>query len=209
MRSLRCRHRARGRNPPPPKGASCTPRLIHSDEGSGFPVLPSVITHGWSSMDVTGTGEALFLNCPRGVLAGALLAPTRPSSCADAQHHPILYSLIPECRGASREQSREHRGFRSRPVADASGAPVLRDQGPIGRPGTARPIQAVTPCMPWTVCRLQKCSPRAFAQVNRQAKGAAGDRGCPWLSLRHAPNVPQAAPRRLSMPPPSAHVWVR
>ena len=24
-----------------------------------------------------------------------------------------------------------------RPVADASGAPVLRDQGPIGRPGTA------------------------------------------------------------------------
>jgi hypothetical protein len=30
----------------------------------------------------------------------------------------------------------------SRPVADASGAPVLRGQGPIGRPGTARPIQA-------------------------------------------------------------------
>ena len=29
-------------------------------------------------------------------------------------------------------------------VADASGAPVLRDQGPIGRPGTARSIQAVT-----------------------------------------------------------------
>jgi hypothetical protein len=29
--------------------------------------------------------------------------------------------------------------FRSRPVADSSGAPVLRDQGPIGRPGTARP----------------------------------------------------------------------
>jgi hypothetical protein len=30
--------------------------------------------------------------------------------------------------------------FRFRPVADACGAPVLRDQGPIGRPGTARPI---------------------------------------------------------------------
>ena len=30
--------------------------------------------------------------------------------------------------------------FRSRPVADACGAPVLRDQGPIGRPGTARPM---------------------------------------------------------------------
>jgi hypothetical protein len=38
--------------------------------------------------------------------------------------------------------------FRSRPVADASGAPVLRDQGPTGRPGTARPILALTPCMP-------------------------------------------------------------
>ena len=34
-------------------------------------------------------------------------------------------------------------GVRSRPVADASGAPVLRDQGPIGRPGTARPILAL------------------------------------------------------------------
>jgi len=33
-------------------------------------------------------------------------------------------------------------GLRSRPVADASGAPVLRDQGPIGRPGTAGSIQA-------------------------------------------------------------------
>jgi hypothetical protein len=35
-----------------------------------------------------------------------------------------------------------YRRLRSRPVADACGAPVLRDQGPIGRPGTARPIQA-------------------------------------------------------------------
>jgi hypothetical protein len=39
--------------------------------------------------------------------------------------------------------------LRSRPVADASGARVLRDQGPIGRPGTARPIQALIPCVPW------------------------------------------------------------
>jgi hypothetical protein len=37
-----------------------------------------------------------------------------------------------------------YRWLRPRSVADASGAPVLRDQGPIGRPGTARPIQAVT-----------------------------------------------------------------
>jgi hypothetical protein len=33
-------------------------------------------------------------------------------------------------------------GLRSRLVADASGAPVLRDQGPISRPGTARSILA-------------------------------------------------------------------
>jgi hypothetical protein len=32
--------------------------------------------------------------------------------------------------------------FRFRPVADACGSPVLRDQGPIGRPGAARPIKA-------------------------------------------------------------------
>jgi len=32
----------------------------------------------------------------------------------------------------------------SGPVADASGAPVLRDQGPIGRPGTARQMQALS-----------------------------------------------------------------
>jgi hypothetical protein len=31
-------------------------------------------------------------------------------------------------------------GFRSVRSRDASGAPVLRDQGPIGRPGMARPI---------------------------------------------------------------------
>jgi len=59
-----------------------------------------------------------------------------------SQRRPILYPLIPGCCGPSREQSREHLGFRSRPVADASGAPVLRDQGPIGWPGTARPMQA-------------------------------------------------------------------
>ena len=31
--------------------------------------------------------------------------------------------------------------FRFRPVVDACGAPVLRDQGPIGQPGTARPMR--------------------------------------------------------------------
>jgi hypothetical protein len=42
----------------------------------------------------------------------------------------VLYPLISGCCGASREQSCEHRGFRSRLEADAPGAFVLRDQGP-------------------------------------------------------------------------------
>jgi hypothetical protein len=37
---------------------------------------------------------------------------------------------------------------RSHLVADASGAPVLRVQGPIGRPGTARPMLALGPRLP-------------------------------------------------------------
>jgi hypothetical protein len=55
---------------------------------------------------------------------------------------PMLFSLIPGCRGASREQSREHRGsgpvWSRTPLALRSSA--TRDR--IGRPGTARPMQA-------------------------------------------------------------------
>ena len=68
--------------------------------------------------------------------------------CGTGRQLEALAKTIPECCGVSREQSREHRGFRSRPVADACGAPVLRDQGPIGRPGTARPMQASTNRLP-------------------------------------------------------------
>jgi hypothetical protein len=57
-----------------------------------------------------------------------------------------------------------------------------------------RGFEPLTPCMPWTVWRLQKCSPRAFAQVNRQAKGAAGDRGCPWLSPAPCPKCAPGGP---------------
>jgi hypothetical protein len=45
---------------------------------------------------------------------------------------PVLFSLIPGCRGASREQSREHR------VPVPSGRGRLRRSGPP-RPGTDRP----------------------------------------------------------------------
>ena len=62
-----------------------------------------------------------------------------PLPCPRAGRMPkgrlVPYPLIPGCRGASRAQSREHRGFRSRLVADASGAPVLRDQGSEQHPG--------------------------------------------------------------------------
>jgi hypothetical protein len=59
---------------------------------------------------------------------------------ARARRCPSFSSLLRTQRGP--------RGLRSRPVAGACGAPVLRDQGPIGRPGTARPIQALTTFMP-------------------------------------------------------------
>jgi hypothetical protein len=54
---------------------------------------------------------------------------------------PVLYPPIPGVT-AHPVSNLVSIGFRSRPVADAFGAPVLRDQGPIGRPGTARSMQA-------------------------------------------------------------------
>jgi hypothetical protein len=67
------------------------------------------------------------------------------NSCGDrwcplhsSTYRPCVY---PPCTG----------GLRSRPVADPCGAPVLRDQGPIGRPGTARPIKARRGVIPWSV----------------------------------------------------------
>ena len=101
------------------------------------------------------------------------------------QRRPIL----PECRGLSREQSREHRGFRSRPVADAPGAPVLRDQGPIGRPGTARPIQALPPYMPytdqrrWTTVSDRGC-PLGTDNDRCEWHGSGTARGQPWYACR-------------------------
>jgi hypothetical protein len=71
---------------------------------------------------------------------GAWWQPRRPShllflsSSADRwcplQSSTCRLRVSPPCTG----------GLRSHPVADASGAPVLRGQGPIGRPGPARPI---------------------------------------------------------------------
>jgi hypothetical protein len=69
----------------------------------------------------------------------------------DRRVRPVLgdHRLV----GKSPEDSRQL--YRSRRVADASGAPVLRDQGPIGRPGTARPILALI-----LACRTARRLPR-------------------------------------------------
>jgi hypothetical protein len=59
------------------------------------------------------------------------------SDRSDPLHSTICrLRMYPPCTG----------GLRSRLVAEASGAPVLPNQGPIGRPGTVRPIQALIMC---------------------------------------------------------------
>jgi hypothetical protein len=96
------------------------------------------------------------LNCPRGVLAGVLLGATSPSAGQMPPCCPVLYPLIPGCRGPSREQSREHRG----PVPSGRGR--LRRSGP-SRTGTDRPAghgkadPSLDPCMPYTASRLRGC----------------------------------------------------
>ena len=67
------------------------------------------------------------------------------------------------CRVPSREQLVSI-GFRSRPVADAYGAPLLRDQGPIGRPGTA------TRSLPRTICPEPSFGHRVASQGLRSAQ---------------------------------------
>jgi hypothetical protein len=77
---------------------------------------------------------------------------------------PALYPLIPGCHGTSREQSCEHRGFQSRPVADAFGAPVLRDHGPDRPAGHGKADhKALTPCMPCSFGLLP--NPRSMVGV--------------------------------------------
>jgi hypothetical protein len=56
-----------------------------------------------------------------------------------------------------------------------------------------RGFEPLTPCMPWTACRLHGCRLMAFAQVGRQAEGFVGDRDCPLVS---AGPCPRYAPSR-------------
>jgi len=63
--------------------------------------------------------------------------------------------------------------IRSRLIADAFGAPVLRDQGPIGRPGTAR-----TRCKPRPTDLLLAKPDRAGSPPGQTTNGAGhGGRG--------------------------------
>jgi hypothetical protein len=56
----------------------------------------------------------------------------------------LLSTVRPSAADPARTSTTAPRRRLSRLVADAFGAPVLRDQGPIGRPGTARSMQAST-----------------------------------------------------------------
>ena len=91
-------------------------------------------------------------------------------------------------RVVGKPRTRRGSVFRSRPVADGFGAPVPRDQGPIGQPGTGRPILALTPCMPWTACRRERCCSRALALVMARSRLSAWDRCCPLVSPGSCPN---------------------
>ena len=100
----------------------------------------------------------------------------RPGGCRRDGHRSMVACrfdqrwvtpLIHHCRWfAHRLRTQHGPRVRSRPVADASGAPVLRDQGPIGRPSTARPIPASAgfPRLPeWSVSDWVQLTERSAA----------------------------------------------
>ena len=75
-----------------------------------------------------------------GTLVARPVRLTRYPMAPLAQLGRWLRPALSDYRIVGKPRTRRGSVLRSRPVADASGAPVLRDQGPIGRPGTARPI---------------------------------------------------------------------
>jgi hypothetical protein len=125
------------------------PLLSDAERLSAFTGLPA-------SSDTPSPLAELLSSLSAGATAGTS-EPTLPTRCA-GRCSPGLCQAV-ELGGCPRVVPPCPRSFRSvvvRPVsnlvsigvpipsvADASGAPVvLRDQGSIGRPGTARPIQA-------------------------------------------------------------------
>jgi hypothetical protein len=89
---------------------------------------------------------------------------------------PLLSAVHPSAADPARTEER----FRPRRVADAFGAPVLRDQGSTGRPGTARPIIALEHRELGKHCRAAR--QRAVAQLS-----ASGDRPLLTVGDRRGP----------------------
>jgi hypothetical protein len=101
------------------------------------------------------------------------------------QRRPILYSLIPGGRGACREH-----GFRSRPVADAIGAPVLRDQGPDRLAGHGKADQRLA-----QTASLSSISAR-HRELIQQGRGPACSRTLLSMDNRSGRLCPTCAVRR-------------
>jgi hypothetical protein len=73
--------------------------------------------------------------------------------------------------------------IRSRLIADAFGAPVLRDQGPIGRPGTPRPIIAAASSLSGTSAGCVHAACAGDVQLIRILELAVVVRSAPDLTL--------------------------
>jgi hypothetical protein len=101
----------------------------------------------WASRPSPGSGCAWDWSGwgLRSAMAWVGPRPVAPGRRGRPDANPVLTGVV-RCdlvvRSPDVAPARPRLGFRSRPVADASGAPVLRDHGPIGRPGTVRPMQA-------------------------------------------------------------------
>jgi hypothetical protein len=77
------------------------------------------------------------------------------------------------------------------------GAPVLRDQGPIGRLGTARPILALTPCMPCSFGPLPQPRSEMRAQPTGLLEVTVTDRYIPLVIAACGTRV--ARPARMTL----------
>jgi hypothetical protein len=122
----------------------------------------------WASRPSPGSGCAWDWSSwgLRSAMAWVGPRPVAPGRRGRPDANPVLTGVV-RCdlvvRSPDVAPARPRLGFRSRPVADASGAPVLRDHGPIGRPGTVRPMQA-------------SVRPHPETKITRVATGSAAPR---------------------------------
>jgi hypothetical protein len=187
------RCRAHGRLPGPPDyqsdpTGSCDPLLPKPDRPRSSPAKVGIRAGRGRLGVVRGCPQETGHDRCECTLVARPVRPT-PYSVAplapnfDRRARPVLVTT----RVVGKPQTRRGSVFRSRPVADASGAPVLRDQGPIGGPGTARPIKALIPLHAIHGSRRERCS-RALALVMARSRLSAWDRCCPLVSPGSCPN---------------------